>query len=166
MLHDQVIDQTARLVHFRAGSLSAYPLGSGTVMLRCPVCSSEMLPEPVAGVAAHSCPTCAGVWLTANELRAFVESSTTGRHWPVQHRIVPNSSGPLLTCPACPTGVLQSSSVPPYVVLVCTACRGVFLAALPHGNAGSANGRASDASESPAPGELLLSLLEAGCGLL
>jgi hypothetical protein len=28
-LHDQVIDQTARLVHFRAGSLSANPLDSG-----------------------------------------------------------------------------------------------------------------------------------------
>jgi hypothetical protein len=28
-LQDQVIDQTVRLVHFRAGSLSAYPLGGG-----------------------------------------------------------------------------------------------------------------------------------------
>ena len=32
-LHEQVIDQTARLVHFRAGSLSAESLGSATAHL-------------------------------------------------------------------------------------------------------------------------------------
>ena len=123
-----------------------------------------MLPEPVAGVAAHCCPACAGVWLAASDLRTLRTSSRARpRPW-AQHSFVPSSSGPLFNCPACQTGVLQAGSVAAYQVMACNACRGIFLAALPRASARQQS--ASDTSNAPAPGELLLSLVEIGSALL
>ena len=96
--------------------------------LPCPRCAVAMAERTEAGIRAHRCPVCEGMWIPGNDLPAAIrlEAAEQG----VQLAAVALLEGPAVptdrTCPGCAT-VLERLAMRGVEVERCPACRGVFL---------------------------------------
>jgi Zn-finger nucleic acid-binding protein len=116
-------------------------------MTRCPLCSAEMVREPVGGIVASTCPSCAGVWLDSADLRALAHHPPLTRRGQAHDRpvFIPHTSGEIASCPSCPLALLRAGTAGGHRALACTSCHGVFLPAEgPRARGEPAQGRSTE----------------------
>lgn len=126
-----------------------------------------MAREPVGGIVASACSSCAGVWLDPADLRALRRRRSRTRREQARNRatFVPHDSGAVASCPSCPSGLLRAGSAGGHRVLACTSCHGVFFPA-EEPRTPREPSRPESGETSAGAAELLTSLAEIASALL
>lgn len=95
--------------------------------LPCPVCEALLIDWRTVEATLRMCPDCAGIWLDADQLEAYVQLLTSQNPGAAAPAFEPADTSEVATCPSCATTSVEWGTLGTIPAGRCSECKGVFL---------------------------------------